>query len=308
MDQPYNAFSSYVKKRFGHPLQKVNIDAGFTCPNRDGTLGTGGCSYCNNESFKPDDCRPTLSVTEQIQNGISYLSRRYGAKKFLAYFQAYTNTHAPVDKLRELYTEALREPSVIGLAIGTRPDCVDSEKLDLLEELAQKHFVLVEYGLQSVHDKTLRAINRGHDLSTFKNTVAETNKRGIETGAHMIVGFPTETRQETLEGAHFVSASGVGFVKIHQLQIIKGTPMARDYEREPFPVLGYEEYLWLVGEFLDRLSPDIVIQRLFATAPDDILIAPRWGHDRHQVLRDISAYMNEHGLYQGRSANTYTTA
>ncbi|MCK4912045.1 MAG: TIGR01212 family radical SAM protein, partial [Thermodesulfovibrionales bacterium] len=271
MEHPYNSFSSFVKRRFGQPVQKVNIDAGFTCPNRDGKVGTGGCTYCNNNSFKPGHCRPALTVREQVQNGITYTSRRYGAEKFLAYFQAYTNTYAPVDRLRELYAEALSVPGVIGLAIGTRPDCVDSQKLDLLEELSQKHFILVEYGIQSVHDKTLRAINRGHDFSTFKRAVAETNKRGIETGAHMIVGFPSETRQETLDGAHEITATGVGFVKVHQLQIIKDTPMAGQYEKDPFPVLEYGEYLWLVGEFLDRLGPDIVIQRLFATAPEDIL-------------------------------------
>ena len=308
MNQPYNTFSSFVKERFGQSVQKVNIDAGFTCPNRDGTVGTGGCTYCNNESFKPEDCRPTLSVSQQVQNGISYLAGRYKAEKFLAYFQAYTNTYAPVQKLRALYEEALREPGVIGLAIGTRPDCIDNEKLDLLEELSEKYFVLVEYGVQSVHEKTLKAINRGHDFDSFINAVHETNKRGIETGAHMIVGFPTETREETLEGADAITASGVGFIKVHQLQIIKNTPMAKEFAREPFHVLEYEEYLSLVCEFLDRLGPKIVIQRLFATAPDDILIAPRWGHDRHQVLRDIDAYMRDNGLHQGRSQKTYTTA
>ncbi len=308
MGQPYNTFSSFVKQRFGHSVHKVNIDAGFTCPNRDGTVGTGGCTYCNNESFKPEDCQPALSVSRQVQNGISYLSRRYGAEKFLAYFQAYTNTYAPVEKLRSLYEEAMNEPGVIGLAIGTRPDCIDEAKLDLLEELARKHFVLLEYGVQSIHEKTLKAINRGHDFNTFKHAVRETNKRGIETGAHMIVGFPTESREETLEGAHAITASGVGFVKIHQLQIIKDTPMSVQFEKEPFPVLGYDEYLSLACEFLDRLGPDIVIQRLFATAPDEILIAPRWGRDRHQVLRDIDAYMRDKGLYQGRSAKAFSTA
>lgn len=308
MKQPYNSFSSFVKKRFGQSVQKVNIDAGFTCPNRDGSVSTGGCTYCNNESFKPGHCRPTLSVTEQVQNGITYLTRRYRAKRFLAYFQAYTNTHAPVSRLRTLYEEALAVPNVIGLAIGTRPDCVDSEKLDLLEELAQKHFVLVEYGIQSTQEKTLRAINRGHDFECFLRAVTETNKRGLETGAHMIVGFPTETLQETLDGAHAITASGVGFLKIHQLQIIKDTPLQQEYERNPFHVLEYDEYLSLVGEFLDRVGPEIVIQRLFATAPEEILIAPHWGRDRHQVLRDITTHMNSKGLYQGRSARSFTTA
>jgi hypothetical protein len=308
MNQPYNTFSSFVKERFGEPVQKVNIDAGFTCPNRDGTVSNGGCTYCNNDSFKPGHCRPTLSVKEQMANGIDYITRRYKAKKFLAYFQAYTNTYAPVEELRKLYEDALSMPGVIGLAIGTRPDCVDSEKLDMLTEFAQDHFILIEYGVQSVYDKTLKAINRGHDYATFLNAVSETKKRGLACGAHMIVGFPTETLEETINSADSINASGVRFLKIHQLQVIKNTLMSVEFEKAPFKVLQYEEYLSLVGQFLDRLSPEIVIQRLFATAPDDILIAPRWGLDRHQVLRDIRAYMKDNGLYQGRSAKSYTAA
>lgn len=295
-----NLFGRYVLEKFGEKVQKVNIDAGFTCPNRDGTIGEGGCIYCNNDSFRPSSCKPTLSVREQVGNGVEYLGRRYGARKFIAYFQAYTNTYAEASELERLYAEALEEPSVIGLAIGTRPDCVDAEKLDMLQRLAKDKFVLVEYGLQSVYEKTLKFINRGHGLDKFLWAVEETSKRGIHTGAHVIVGFPTETREETLDTARELSETGIGFLKIHQLQIIKDTPLAEIYERERFHAFEFGEYLDFLSDFVERLSPDIVIQRLFATAPDDILIAPRWGKSRQEILRAIERRFEELDTRQGR--------
>ncbi len=300
MQRRYNSFGVYVRKRFSAPVFKVNIDAGFTCPNRDGTVGHGGCTYCNNESFKPDECRPARSVTEQINGGISYLSGRYGADHFIAYFQAYTNTYAPVNQLKALYTEALGNPSVMGLAIGTRPDSVDTEKLDMIGELAQKHFVLVEYGVQSTYEKTLKFMNRGHDYEKFLWAVDETKKRGIKVGGHMIVGFPSESVEETLESACAISNSGIEFLKIHQLQVIKDTPMGRDFAKEPFKVFQYDEYIDFLVRFIERLSPDLVLQRLFATAPDGILIAPKWGRSRHEILRDIETALHERDTWQGR--------
>ena len=297
----YNSFGSYVKKRFGTTVHKVNIDAGFTCPNRDGTLGYTGCIYCNNDSFRPVSCRPTLSVRAQVSNGITYLRRRYGAEKFIAYFQPYTNTYAPLRELERLYREALEEPSVIGLAIGTRPDCIDQEKIGLLESLASTHFVLIEYGLQSMHDKTLRFIARGHDYMTFLKAVEMTAEKGIEVGAHLIVGFPTETRQEMLRMADEISTLPVRFLKIHQLQVVKDTPLAEIYRQNPFHVFGYEEYLHFVADFVERLSPEVVLQRLFATAPDDILIAPRWDRNRHEILRDIERLFQERDTFQGKN-------
>lgn len=302
----YNSFGQYVKKAFGTVVHKVNIDAGFTCPNRDGTLGVGGCIYCNNQSFRPRACRPTLSVGEQVKNGISFLKGRYGAERFIAYFQPYSNTYAPVEVLERLYTEALEEPSVVGLAIGTRPDCVDGEKLDLLGRLARDRFVLMEYGLQSIYEKTLSFINRGHGLDAFVRAVEATRQRGIYAGAHIIVGFPTESREEMLAMAPEVSETGVEFLKIHQLQVIKDTPLAAGYLEEPFPVFGYEEYIEFVVEFIERLSPDIILQRLFATAPDDILVAPRWGRTRHEMLRDIETKFVEKGTHQGRRFRSFT--
>ncbi|MDP2168117.1 MAG: TIGR01212 family radical SAM protein [Thermodesulfovibrionales bacterium] len=299
--QRYNSFGAFVKREFRAKVYKVNIDAGFTCPNRDGTLGVSGCIYCNNDSFRPSSCKPALSVREQVSNGIKYLRKRYGAEKFLAYFQPFSNTYAPPDVLKRLYTEALEDPSVIGLAIGTRPDCVDAEKLDLISRFSKTHFVLMEYGLQSVYEKTLSFIERGHDMAAFVRAVEMTKERGIHAGGHVIVGFPTETRQEMLDMAGEVSLTGIEFLKIHQLQVIKDTPLAGIYGREPFHVFGYDEYLNFVTDFIEGLSPDIVLQRLFATAPEDILIAPKWGRSRHEILRGIEKRFMERDASQGKA-------
>ncbi len=300
MAKRYNSFGVYLKGLFGERVYKVNVDAGFTCPNRDGTVGYGGCIYCNNDSFRPSSCRAVKPLKEQIQEGIKYLSKRYGAKKFIVYFQPYTNTYAPVERLKALYKEALSEPSVIGLAIGTRPDCVDEEKIRLLETLARDYFILVEYGLQSIYDRTLRFINRGHDYATFVRAVEMTHGRGIKIGAHIIVGFPTETEEEMLHMADVVSELPIEFLKIHQLQVIKHTALEKYYNTHPFHIFDYSEYLDFLARFLERLSPEIVIQRLFATAPDSILVAPKWGKSKQEILRDIERYLEEKGIYQGR--------
>ena len=301
MDRRYNSFGAYIRKRLGARVYKVTVDAGFTCPNRDGTLGASGCIYCNNNSFRPNSCRPALSVREQVANGISYIRKRYNAEKFLVYFQPYTNTYASVEVLERLYHEALSAaPSVIGLAIGTRPDTIDREKISLLESLSEKYFILVEYGMQSMHEKTLQFINRGHDYRAFLRALELTKDRGISIGAHMIAGLPTETREETLATADELSRLPVGFLKIHHLQVIKDTPLERIYKESSFPVFGYEEYLDFVTEFIERLSPGIVLQRLFATAPDDILIAPRWEKSRQETLRDIERRLESKDTYQGK--------
>lgn len=299
MTNRYRAFGPYLKEKFKTVVHKVNVDAGFTCPNRDGTLGVTGCIYCNNQSFRPSRCRPELSIREQIQSGIAYLSTRYKAKKFLVYFQPYTNTYAPVKKLELLYKEALSEPSVIGLAIGTRPDCIDEEKIDLLESLAEDHFILIEYGLQSVYNKSLDYIMRGHDYQAFIDAVNMTTGRGMHIGAHIIAGFPTETYEEMLDMADEISSMPVEFLKIHQLQVVKGTVLEGHYIKEPFHTFSYEEYLDFVVDFVERLSPEIVLQRLFATAPDDILIAPKWGRTRQEIIRDIEKRFIQRNAFQG---------
>jgi len=296
----YSAFGHYMKDLYGLPVYKVNVDAGFTCPNRDGSVSTGGCIYCNNDSFRPSACAGAASLREQIERGIPYLKRRYGAEKFIVYFQPYTNTYASVETLERLYREALDNPGVVGLAIGTRPDCVDEEKIALLESLARDRFILVEYGLQSVHDRTLEFINRGHDYACFRSALALTAGRGIHVGAHIILGFPTETRDDMLAMAGELSRLPVEFLKIHQLQVVKETALAGLYAARPFPTLGYREYLELLSDFLELLSPGIVLQRLFAAAPGDILIAPVWNRTRSEFLIDLDAVMEQRGSFQGK--------
>ena len=301
----YNSFGSYIRKKFNTTVYKVNVDAGFTCPNRDGTISTSGCIYCNNDSFRPSSCKPTLSVDEQIKTGIAYVRKRYKAEKFLVYFQPYTNTYAPVDELEHLYRDALSEPSVIGLTIGTRPDTVDEQKIELLESLAESFFILIEYGMQSIYDKTLERINRGHDYATFLKAVDLTKNRGIFIGAHSIVGFPTETREEMLSMADEISNIPIDFLKIHQLQVIRDTPLEILYRENPFHLFEYEEYLDFFIEFIERLSPRIVLQRLFATAPDRILIAPQWGKSRQEILRDIEKRLELKDTYQGKNMKVH---
>jgi hypothetical protein len=296
----YNAFGPYMKDLYRAPVYKVNVDAGFTCPNRDGSIATGGCIYCNNDSFRPAACAGGASLSEQIEKGIPYLRSRYGAEKFIVYFQPYTNTYAPVEVLEQLYREALGNPGVVGLAIGTRPDCVDEEKIALLESLAAEHFILVEYGLQSIHDRTLDFINRGHDFSCFQNALALTAGRGIRIGAHIILGFPTETRDDMLEMADLISRLPVEFLKIHQLQVVKDTALADLYAARPFPTFGCDEYIALLADFLERLSPDIVLQRLFAAAPEEILVAPIWNRTRSEFLRDLDIALEKRGSFQGK--------
>ncbi len=301
----YNAFGQYMKDRYGEPVYKVNVDAGFTCPNRDGSIATGGCIYCNNDSFRPAACTSTSTLRDQISKGIPYLQSRYGGKKFVVYFQPYTNTYASVDILDRLYHEALDNPAVIGLAIGTRPDCVNKEKIALLETLAKDHFILVEYGLQSIYDRTLEFINRGHDYACFKNAVALSAGKGIHIGAHLILGFPTETREEMLAMADELSGQAIDFLKIHQLQVIKDTALADLYGAKPFVTFKYEEYIVMLADFLERLSSKIVIQRLFAAAPDDILIAPIWNKSRSEFLNDLDSYLEKWESYQGKVLDSH---
>jgi hypothetical protein len=307
MSQRYNSFGSYIREKFATTVYKVNVDAGFTCPNRDGTIGTTGCIYCNNDSFRPGSCKPTLSISDQIRNGITHVKKRYKAEKVLVYFQPYTNTYAPVEELERLYKEALIEPSVIGLAIGTRPDTVDNEKILLLEGLAKKYFILIEYGLQSIYDRTLEFINRGHDYNSFLKAIDMTKDRGIYIGAHVIVGFPIESHEEMLFMADEISHMPVDFLKIHQLQVIKDTPLEIMYRENPFHVFDYDEYLDFVSEFIGRLSPKIVLQRLFATAPDKILIAPRWDKSKQEILRDIEKRLEDRDIYQGKNLKSFAS-
>jgi uncharacterized protein len=283
----YNSYGRFLRDKFGCRVYKISVDAGFLCPNRDGTISTGGCSYCNNDSFRAKSANPLKSVSEQIKEGMEYLRKRYGAEKFIAYFQPSTNTYAPLETLIPLYEAALEHPDVIGLSIGTRPDCVDEGKIAWLEQLAHDHFVTIEYGLQSVYDETLRRINRGHNFQSWQKAMAMTRNRGIWLGAHLILGFPWETREDILKEATIVSNEGVNFLKLHHLHIVRNSSLAREYLENPFPLPGLEEYADLVADFIHRLDPKVYLERLFAIAPEDQLIAPVWGKSKSEIQHFI---------------------
>ncbi|NWG14179.1 MAG: TIGR01212 family radical SAM protein [Acidobacteria bacterium] len=295
----YNAMAPYLRERFGCRVHKVSVDGGFTCPNRDGTVGVMGCTYCNNESFRPTGADRRAPIAEQVEQGIARLRRRFRARKFIVYFQPYTNTHAPLERLVPLYESALAHPDVIGLSVGTRPDCIDEGKLKWFETLAREKFVMVDYGLQSIHDTTLQRVNRGHDYRCWREAVSRSRGRGIWLGTHIILGFPWETREQILSMAPELSVSGVDSLKLHHLHIVRNTALARDYARNPFRLLGFDEYVELVVDFLERLRPGIRIERLLGEAPGDLLLGPDWGKSKAEVHRRIEQRLEERGTYQG---------
>ncbi len=296
----YNSYGAYLKERFGCRVYKVIVDGGFTCPNRDGTVATGGCTYCSNDSFRPGAVRRLLPVAEQVRQGIEYLGNRYRSRRFVVYFQPYTNTYAPLETLVPMYEEALSHPGVVGLAVGTRPDCIDEEKIAWFEKLARSRFVTLEYGLESIYDSSLERINRGHDFRCWTDAVSRTSGRGIAICAHLILGFPWETREEILAMPGVVSASGIDFVKLHHLHVVRHTSMGREFLRRPFRVLEYPEYLDLVVDVLERLSPSIRVERLFGLAPDADLIAPRWGKTKPEIQYDVERRLASRETWQGR--------
>jgi radical SAM protein (TIGR01212 family) len=303
-ERRFNAYSNYFRTIYGSRVQKVSIDAGFTCPNRDGTRGTGGCTYCNNDAFNPSYCTPEKSVSQQIEEGIVFHKWRYReASSYLAYFQAYSNTYAPLDRLRELYEEALRYPGVIGLIIGTRPDCMDGEKLEYLKELSDKCYLAVEYGIESCYNKTLERINRGHTFEDAASAVERTAALGINTGAHFILGLPGETREEMLNQVNIISGLPLKSVKFHQLQIIKGTSMEKDFLEHPgdFELFTWEEYLSFIIGFLERLNPAIVVERFTGEAPPRFLSGIGWGKKRaDQIVNLIEKRLEELDTWQGK--------
>jgi radical SAM protein (TIGR01212 family) len=288
--QLYNNFGTWIRKQLPFRVQKITIDAGFTCPNRDGRISTGGCIYCNNASFNPSYCHRHKSVTEQLEEGKAFFSRKYPDMKYLAYFQAFTNTYAPLAHLKALYEEALSVKDVVGLVIGTRPDCVTEELLDYLAELP---FILVEYGVESANDETLRRINRGHDFACSRRAIEMTAERGILTGAHIILGLPGEDAEESLRQAPIISSLPIDILKIHQLQVIRGTRLAEMYAKEPFPLYSVDEYIELVARYISLLRKDIVLERFVSQAPADMLIAPRWGLKNHEFTAKLNKYLEE---------------
>ncbi len=303
-ERRFNAYSNYFKKLFGGRVQKVSIDAGFTCPNRDGTKGTGGCTFCNNDAFNPSYCIPEKSVTRQIEEGIRFHKKRYKKSVgYLAYFQAYTNTYDTVERLEKLYNEALSVPEVIGLIIGTRPDSVNNQVLDLIEELSRSYYVALEYGLESVYNKTLKRVNRGHNFEDSEKAIRDTAARNIHCGAHFIFGLPGESRDEMMKMTDIISALPLTTVKFHQLQIIKGTKMEEEYKTNPeeFNLFSWNEYKEFFVRFLERLNPEIVVERFTSEAPPALISSPRWGIKRAEGLMvEFENLLEELDTWQGR--------
>lgn len=302
-NRPYNSYAAYFRRLFGSRVQKVAVDAGFSCPNRDGTISVGGCTFCNNSAFTPSYCTPTKSVAQQIDEGIEFHRRRYRtATRYLAYFQAFTNTHAPLNKLRELYDQALQNPLVAGVVIGTRPDCVDEQKLDYFAELSRKCYVALEYGIESCNDSVLTSINRGHDYATAIRAVNMTAERGIHCGAHFILGLPGQSDEELIAQTDKINALPLTTVKFHQLQIFRGTAMAEQYDANPasFRFWSIEEYIDLFSEILARLRPDIVVERFASEAPPRYHYGKNWGLVRNETLwMMLERRLLEKEIYQG---------
>lgn len=299
MQQLYNDFGHWIRRQFPFRVQKISVDAGFSCPNRDGRLGTGGCIYCNNETFSPAYCNRRKSVTEQLEDGKMFFARKYPDMKYLAYFQAFTNTYASFDKLKALYEEALGVENVVGIVIGTRPDCVSPDLLDYLQELSNRSFVLVEYGIETTNDETLSFINRGHDFECSRKAVEETKKKGILTGGHIILGLPGEDEQESFRQAGIISSLPLDILKVHQLQVIRGTRLARLYEEKPFHLYSVDEYIHLVAGYIQRLRPTMVLERFVSQSPKNLLLAPKWGLKNYEFTNLLNNYLLRNNITQG---------
>ena len=297
---PYNDFGAWLRSHFPYKVQKISVDAGFTCPNRDGRIGRGGCTFCDNNTFNPSYCNKNSSIREQLETGKKFFARKYPEMKYLAYFQAYTNTYAPLDTLKRMYEEALGTENVVGIVIGTRPDCVNKELLDYLGSLSQQVFVSVEYGIESTNDTTLKNINRGHSFDCTRRAISETAARGITVGGHIILGLPGEDTQESLRQASIISQTELDILKIHQLQIIRGTRLEREYSEHPFHLYTPEEYIGLLTEYIRRLRPNIVLDRFTSQSPADMLVAPRWGLKNHEFADRLANHMRAVGAHQGQ--------
>ncbi len=294
----YNQFSEHLKNRFGEKVYKVTLDAGFTCPNRDGMLSNSGCIFCDNSGSFSQLYSNNLSVKEQLDIGISKIKDRFKAKKFLSYFQAYSNTYRPVDELKKIYDMALNNET-IGMSIGTRPDCVDEEKLDLIASYTDNYYTWIEYGMQSIHDKSLKYINRGHDFNCFEKACRETTIRNINVCAHVILGLPTESKEDMLETARVIAGMGIQGVKIHQLCVLKNTKLAEMYQANQFKLMEEDEYIELVCDFLEILPQSITIQRIAGNGLKSIMIAPGWLSKKWDILNKIDKELERRDSYQG---------
>jgi radical SAM protein (TIGR01212 family) len=300
----YLDYSSFIKLNFGERVQKISLDIGFSCPNRDGSKGFGGCTYCNNNTFNPDYCEPQKGIKQQLEEGISRFSDKYKAQKYLAYFQAYTNTYSDFESLKRMYDEALNVPNVIGLVIGTRPDCISDEIIDYLELLSKKHFISLEFGVESTLNKTLEKVNRCHSYNETVATYKKCKNRGFHLGAHLIIGLPGETKQDLLNHAIEVSKLPIDTLKLHHLQIVKQSIMASQYKKNPedFDLFTPESYIKFISEFVTLLRPNLVIERFISQAPFDLLIAPNWnGLKNFEIVSKIDKQMELENTWQGKN-------
>jgi uncharacterized protein len=304
--QRYVRFVDHLRHTFGCRVHKVALDVGFTCPNRDGTVTVGGCIYCNNASFSPGDRR--LSVTEQLAQGKRFLRQRYGAQKFIAYFQAYTNTYGDVHRLRDLYDAALASEDIVGLAIGTRPDCVPEPVLDLLADYAARTYLWLELGLESGHDQTLAFLNRGHTVAAFDDAVRRAQQRHLRLCAHVILGLPGESAADILATARYLAALRLDAVKLHHLHVVRHTVLEKLYHRGAVSLLSLADYASLVVDCLEILPPDMIIMRLMGDAPREMLVAPTWSLDKRLALRHIEQELERRDTYQGKYYSASSTA
>ena len=300
--QIYNDYGAWMRRQFPFRVQKISIDAGFSCPNRDGHISHGGCTFCDNRTFNPSYCQPSKSITEQITEGKEFFRHKYPDMKYLAYFQAFSNTYATLDTLQRQYEEALSAEDVVGIVIGTRPDCVSDEILNYLESLNQQTFMIVEYGIESVSDDTLRRVNRGHNFECSRRAIIETHNRGILTGAHIILGLPGESAEDNVRQADIISALPIDILKLHQLQIIRGTQLAAEYERQPFNLYTADEYIDLCRRYIERLRPDMVLERFVSQSPKELLVAPKWGLKNYEFANRFVNYMKRMDSWQGKYA------
>lgn len=291
----YKDYSHWIREQFPFRVQKISVDAAFSCPNRDGRLSLGGCTFCDNKTFNPSYCDRGKSITRQLEEGKAFFAKKYPEMKYLAYFQAYSNTYAPLEELKRKYEEALAVDDVVGLVIGTRPDCVSDEALDYLQQLNQRTFLIVEYGIESANDNTLRRINRGHTFDCSRQAIIKAHQRGIITCGHIILGLPGEDEEEMLHQASTISQLPLDILKLHQLQIIKGTHLAKEYEAHPFHVFSAEEYVNLVIRYVSKLRNDLVLERFVSQSPPNMVIAPKWGLKNHEFTDLLNKRIRELG-------------
>lgn len=301
-DRRYNDYGTYIRNYFGTRVQKISVSGGFTCPNRDGLKGKGGCTFCNNDSFIPGYSQPKLPVYEQIETGINFFKDKYPDMEYLAYFQSYTNTYDAMDKLKQLYEEALSHPKVIGLIVGTRPDCISDELIDYFAQLSKKTYLVVELGIESTNEETLKIINRGHTFKEAEEMIYKLTKKDIKIGTHLILGLPNESNEEMILHAQKLSSLPINYLKLHQLQYVKGSLLGKQYLKNPenYKVWTVDEYIDLVVNFIEQVSPTIVLERFASETPKHLQIAPKWGLKNFELVSKIEKQLLKKETFQGR--------